>query len=49
MAYGALKLDESHGAKRIVIVSEGFNQNVLKTFEKFNKILFAALLNSAKN
>jgi len=46
---GALKLDESHGTKRIAIVSQAFNQNVLKTFETFNGILFKTLLADAKD
>lgn len=46
---GALKLDESHGAKRIVIISDAFNQRVLKTFETFNELLFKTLLADAKN
>lgn len=46
---GALKLDGSNGARRIVIVSEVFNQDVLKTFERFNDILFNTLLADAKN
>ena len=43
-----LRLAEEPGSKRIVIASEVFNQNVLKSFETFNDVLLKTLLADAK-